>query len=454
MKREQMFPIFLSLLACSVFAQNVDFGVNLSLSMPSSGKFVSNDYVEWGWFDNTIYDPPTPFEVLSIVSRWNIEPDMQFGGGAFVTYWTSSKIGARLNLNYSVNSGIASKVTANYIFYDWINYDSVSRSHNFDACNQKGSLKTFKINPGVQFNFGKTAFSGVSLFAGPSIFVDNFEVIFDVPYIFTWDDPSFYYIGARTTPLPSSYEASKTAIGGSFALLGRMRISPGIFLEGSFFIDLGKLPAYDEVEEYLFVNTPAGLNNFRFTVSNDTEGILRNVGFEIGMGFYPSPVSHIDSDGDGVWDEFDLCPGTPRGTVVDERGCERKVIQKKEISYIESEFESRGVYISNEIFFEFNSDEITPESYPVLDDIGRILERHRGWKLEIAGHTDAIGTDDYNNKLSLRRAKSVKNYLVKNFNIIPENLSAMGYGESKPIATNDTNEGRALNRRVEFRILE
>ncbi len=74
-------------------------------------------------------------------------------------------------------------------------------------------------------------------------------------------------------------------------------------------------------------------------------------------------------------------------------------------------------------------------------------------RVEIQGHTDNIGSDAYNQKLSERRAQSVVTYLVQNFGIDISRLTAKGYGESKPIASNDNAEGRALNRRVQFFII-
>jgi len=158
-----------------------------------------------------------------------------------------------------------------------------------------------------------------------------------------------------------------------------------------------------------------------------------------------------DTDGDGVWDDFDMCPGTPPGTIVNERGCPRRERKPMPEIDVERDFADKGVFITNEIFFEFNSDEITPDSYSLIDKIGKVLEKHPAWVIEVAGHTDSIGTESYNKKLSERRAKAVKNYLVANFTIVPENLSAQGYGESMPIADNGTSEGRAQNRRVEFK---
>ena len=82
------------------------------------------------------------------------------------------------------------------------------------------------------------------------------------------------------------------------------------------------------------------------------------------------------------------------------------------------------------------------------------FQNHPDWIIEISGHTDNIGSDKYNQKLSEKRAKSVKKYLLANFNIDKSRLIAKGYGESQPFATNNTSEGRALNRRVEFNIIE
>ena len=159
-----------------------------------------------------------------------------------------------------------------------------------------------------------------------------------------------------------------------------------------------------------------------------------------------------DSDHDGVWDEFDECPNTPLGVIVDERGCPIKRRLRKKVD-VEKALVEKGIFVTNEIYFKFNSAEIEPESYPLLNQIGRVLERHKEWKLEIAGHTDSIGTEEYNLKLSQRRAEAVRKYLLEHFDIFARNLIAKGYGESRPIADNGTSEGRARNRRVEFRII-
>ena len=105
------------------------------------------------------------------------------------------------------------------------------------------------------------------------------------------------------------------------------------------------------------------------------------------------------------------------------------------------------------IHFDFDKATIKPESKPALDEAARILKENPSIKVEIQGHTDSRGSDEYNLKLSNARAKSVVSYLVQDGGIDAVRLTAKGFGESKPTATNDTDAGRALNRRVEFFIL-
>jgi OOP family OmpA-OmpF porin len=141
-----------------------------------------------------------------------------------------------------------------------------------------------------------------------------------------------------------------------------------------------------------------------------------------------------DSDGDGIVDGKDKCPGTPAGTRVDGDGCELpKVLQLKGVT------------------FEFNKARLRPDSKTVLDTVVEILKRYPDMQVELAGHTDNVGSDEYNQKLSEKRAEAVRQYLV-DAGIPSGNMTSAGYGEKEPIETNDTEEGRELNRRVELRI--
>jgi outer membrane protein OmpA-like peptidoglycan-associated protein len=111
-----------------------------------------------------------------------------------------------------------------------------------------------------------------------------------------------------------------------------------------------------------------------------------------------------------------------------------------------------------EVYFEFDKSDIKPESYPVLDGgaetIKIVFAGNADVKIEVQGHTDSKGSDEYNLNLSNRRANSVKDYLVINHGLTPDRLLARGYGESRPVASNDTDAGRAKNRRVEFVVIE
>ena len=113
----------------------------------------------------------------------------------------------------------------------------------------------------------------------------------------------------------------------------------------------------------------------------------------------------------------------------------------------------KEIVVLKGINFAFNSAELTPESKKILDE-NRDVARLKGEpdiRVEIAGHTDSIGSDAYNQQLSERRAKAVVDYLVSK-GVDPKRLKAVGYGKKQPVATNDTEAGRAQNRRVELQV--
>ena len=116
--------------------------------------------------------------------------------------------------------------------------------------------------------------------------------------------------------------------------------------------------------------------------------------------------------------------------------------------------EEGGVIQLNNIFFDYDKWDLRPESFLELDRLAEVLEKIPTMKVEIAGHTDSRGSPSYNNKLSKRRANSVFQYLIKEHGITEDRITPHGYGESKPVATNDTEEGMQMNRRVEVVILE
>lgn len=113
----------------------------------------------------------------------------------------------------------------------------------------------------------------------------------------------------------------------------------------------------------------------------------------------------------------------------------------------------KKIIVLQEASFAFDSAELTPETRVLLDEQAAILEKERDVKVEIVGHSDSIGPEEYNQGLSERRAKAVEEYLISK-GISSDRLKAVGYGQSNPIATNWTKEGRAANRRVELKVLE
>lgn len=147
------------------------------------------------------------------------------------------------------------------------------------------------------------------------------------------------------------------------------------------------------------------------------------------------PTGLTDSDGDGVVDSADKCPDTPAGSRVDGDGCPfDKVVNLKGVT------------------FEFNKTRLRPDAQTILDWAVGILKKYPDMNVEVAGHTDSVGSDSYNQKLSEGRAQAVMQYFVEQ-GIPQTQLTAKGYGESQPIADNKTADGRELNRRVELRIL-
>jgi outer membrane protein OmpA-like peptidoglycan-associated protein len=105
------------------------------------------------------------------------------------------------------------------------------------------------------------------------------------------------------------------------------------------------------------------------------------------------------------------------------------------------------------IYFDPNKTNINPMAAKALDRNGELLKENPQIRVEIGGHTDASGSEKANEKISEKRALSVKQYLHDKFNIAEDRMTVKAYGSTKPIADNKTKEGRAKNRRVEFRII-
>jgi OOP family OmpA-OmpF porin len=148
----------------------------------------------------------------------------------------------------------------------------------------------------------------------------------------------------------------------------------------------------------------------------------------------------LDSDGDGVPDYRDQCPETPAGLKVDETGC-AVVAEVKKLLVLEG------------VKFEFGSSKIAEESKKLLDNTAlKAMNENPSLRVRIEGHTDSMGPEAYNMNLSLKRAEAVMKYLVTR-GVESYRMEVLGKGEDYPVASNDTEEGRAHNRRIEFIIL-
>jgi outer membrane protein OmpA-like peptidoglycan-associated protein len=170
-----------------------------------------------------------------------------------------------------------------------------------------------------------------------------------------------------------------------------------------------------------------------------------------------APPPPKDSDGDGVTDDKDKCPGTPAGRKVDANGCEFDTdkdglvdaVDKCPTIYAKTPDGCPPPLVLEGVFFDNNKATLKPESFPVLDKAAIGMKDWGDVKIEVAGYTDSVDSDEHNMKLSQSRAETVRDYLISK-GISADRISAKGYGESSPIADNATEEGRAKNRRVEL----
>jgi len=141
-----------------------------------------------------------------------------------------------------------------------------------------------------------------------------------------------------------------------------------------------------------------------------------------------------DTDKDGVANNIDQCPNTPAGRQVDAKGCKFVLTRTEEMSM--------------NINFASNSSNVEQGEYPEIEQVANFLKKYGDVSTVIEGHTDDRGAASYNLNLSQSRANAVRNVLIERYGIAANRVTAKGYGEAKPISTNDTKAGRLANRRV------
>ncbi|MCJ8204460.1 OmpA family protein [Pseudomonas sp. RGM2987] len=160
-----------------------------------------------------------------------------------------------------------------------------------------------------------------------------------------------------------------------------------------------------------------------------------------------------DEDGDGVFDRRDRCPDTPANTPVEHHGCPLPQYPAS-APPVEPQAPVSEVITLNDagkVLFDFDKSDLTAEARSQLDGLMGKLSHANVVSIRVVGHTDSVGTDAYNQRLSERRASSVVEYLLTQ-GLAPDKLTSEGKGESEPVADNTTDEGRAQNRRVELHL--
>lgn len=146
------------------------------------------------------------------------------------------------------------------------------------------------------------------------------------------------------------------------------------------------------------------------------------------------PAERLDSDGDGVYDDMDQCPGTASNLKVDANGCPMTL--------------TKSVSIELKVNFDNNSAVVKEAYFAEIQRVAEFMGQYANTQVEVQGHTDDRGAAAYNQQLSQRRADAVAQVLISQFGVAADRVSAKGYGEDQPIASNDAIEGRAANRRV------
>lgn len=142
----------------------------------------------------------------------------------------------------------------------------------------------------------------------------------------------------------------------------------------------------------------------------------------------------LDSDNDGVPDFKDQCPKTPAGARVDEKGCQYVITETATVEL--------------EVLFDLNKSAVKPEFFSEISRVAEFMTLFPKTSAKIEGHTDSMGDEGYNQKLSQQRAEAVRDVLINEHKIDASRLTAVGLGETAPRASNDTKEGRKSNRRV------
>jgi len=230
-----------------------------------------------------------------------------------------------------------------------------------------------------------------------------------------------------------SSDGSSKAVGALVGTgLGAIFCAPGVVLDGD------QDGVIDKNDECPYTPLGTAVDAVGCSLDDDKDGVANTIdqcpNTPIGTEVDETGCEILnDQDGDGVLDEADQCPDTPAGTVVNSIGCDASL-----------------AFVLDGVFFEYKSSDLTADSKLILNRVAAKLVAADA-KVLVAGHTDSIGGNAYNIGLSDQRAASVKQHLISQ-GVTSNNISSQGFGEDNPIASNETDAGRAQNRRVEMQI--
>ncbi|WP_419534122.1 OmpA family protein [Endozoicomonas sp.] len=246
-----------------------------------------------------------------------------------------------------------------------------------------------------------------------------------------WDGSLTPYVVAGISELETDLkvdgEHDDTRMNAGFGL--RKAFTPNLSIRG----DLRAVRTLDYAQTEAMANVALTWTFGSVAKAAEPVAVVEPVQEEVVAKVEPAPV--LDADMDGVLDKDDLCPNTAEGITVDQTGCE----PMKAIDLL--------------VNFEFDSEVINQEGVDQIAKMGEFLQRYPEARIRIEGHTDARGKAAYNEQLSVRRADIIRQQLIEKHGIDAERIDAVGMGESEPVATNDTVEGRQQNRRVTAEVI-
>ncbi|MCF6299407.1 MAG: OmpA family protein [Thiomicrorhabdus sp.] len=239
----------------------------------------------------------------------------------------------------------------------------------------------------------------------------------------------------------------------------------------TYYKDLDQDGVNDQYDHCLNTLFGAPVNQFGCEVDNDRDGVVDRI--DQCLNSAPGVTVNRfgcenDEDGDGVFDSKDKCPGTPKGVSVDSHGCEMIDIDKDKVNDnidecldtpLNGAVNRHGCepheYVLTNIVFQSSSHDIQESQRAILRRDAALLSNLKEDEVVlITGHTDYTASDDFNLRLSWRRANSAKQFIVNELGHIEQQVYINGYGEKYPIADNNTEEGKLKNRRIELQVIK